>query len=191
MSNYFAYFPTVQHSLKDDGTFREVTNILKRFAFKDNVAENVDTFYEYNIEDGDRPDLVANKVYGNSKYAWVVLMFNDIIDPMYGWPLFGLEFRNYIVAKYGSINTANETTHAYYQILYDGFTRIDRNVVKTKKVEVDLRTYNSLGSNEKSIQTAYEYEVEKNDNRRKIRLLNGVYLSSVLDEAQTLLRSST
>ena len=64
-------------------------------------------------------------------------------------------------------------------------------MVKTKKVEVDLTTYNSLGSNDRSFDTAYEYEVELNDNRRKIRVLNSRYLNTVVDQAHTLLRSAT
>jgi hypothetical protein len=190
MSNYFSYFPTIKHSLKDDGTSVEVTNILKRFAFRESVEENVDTFYEYSIEEGDRPDILADKLYGNSNYAWIILLFNDIVDPFYGWPLFGQDFTNYITAKYGSVTAANEETHAYYKILYQGFTRIDRSVIKTKKVEVDLTTYNSLGSNDRSFDTAYEYEVEQNDNRRKIRILNSSYLNIVVDQADTLLRSA-
>ena len=190
MSNYFSYFPKVQHSLKDDGTSVEVTNILKRFAFRDSVESGVDSFYEHSIEDGERPDILADKLYGNSDYAWIILLFNDIIDPMYEWPLFGQDFTNYITAKYGSITAANEEVHAYYKILYQGFTRIDSSVIKTKKVEVDLTTYNSLGSNDRSFDTAYEYEVELNDNRRNIRILNSRYLNVVIDQANTLLRSA-
>ena len=167
-----------------------MTNILKRFAFRDSVEGNVDTFYEHSIEDGERPDILADKLYGNSDYAWIILLFNDIIDPMYEWPLFGQDFINYITAKYDSVTAANVEIHAYYKILYQGFTRIDRSVIKTKKVEVDLTTYNSLSPNDRSIETAYEYEVELNDNRRKIRILNSRYLNVVVDQAHTLIRSA-
>ena len=100
MSNYFSYFPTVKHSLKDDGSTVEVTNILKRFAFRDSVGGDVDNFYEHSIEEGDRPDILADKLYGNSNYAWIILLFNDMVDPIYEWPLFGQDFTNYITAKY-------------------------------------------------------------------------------------------
>ena len=190
MSNYFSYFPKIKHSLKDDGTYVEVTNILKRFAFRDSVEGSVDTFYEHSIEEGERPDILADKLYGNSDYAWIILLFNDIIDPMYEWPLFGQDFTNHITAKYDSVTAANVEIHAYYKILYQGFTRIDRSVIKTKKVEVDLTTYNSLSPNDRSIETAYEYEVELNDNRRKIRVLNSRYLNVVIDQAHTLIRSA-
>lgn len=191
MSNYFSYFPTVNHSLKDDGTYVEVTNILKRFAFREDVKGKVDVFYEYSIKDGERPDILADRLYGDSKYAWVILLFNDIIDPFYEWPLFGQDFTNYITGKYGSLSTAHQTTKKYFRILYQGFTKIDRTRVPTKKVEIDLTTYNSLGANDKSVQTAYEYEVELNDERRNIRILADQHLLSVIDEAETLLRSTS
>ena len=191
MSNYFSYFPTINHSLKDDGTYVEVTNILKRFAFREDVESKIDIFYDYSIKDGERPDIIADRYYGDSKYAWVILLFNDIIDPFYEWPLFGEDFRNYLVAKYGNIETAHQTTKKYFRILYQGFTKIDRTRVPIKKVEIDITTYNSLGANDKSVQTAYEYEVELNDERRNIRILDEQYLLAVIDEAESILRSTS
>jgi hypothetical protein len=95
MANYFSYFPATIHDAKQDGTLVAVTNILKRFIVKDAIADRIDIFYEYNIEDGDRPDVVADKFYADSNYAWVILIYNKIIDPFYEWPLFGTEFTNY------------------------------------------------------------------------------------------------
>ena len=190
MSNYFSYFPATIHDAKQDGTFVAVTNVLKRFAIKDNLVNRVDVFHEYSLQDGDRPDVIADKYYGNSNYAWVILIYNNIIDPFYEWPLFGADFTNYMTNKYGSVTTAMSTTKKYHRILYQGFLKIDRTRVPTKKLEIDLTTYNSLGSNDKSIQTAYEWEVELNDERRNIRLLKDIHLDRLISEVATILRTS-
>ena len=187
MSNYFSYFPATVHDLKQDGTLVSVTNVLKRFIIKQNVEDRIDVFQEYNLQDGDRPDIIAEKYYGNSNYAWIVLLYNKMIDPIYEWPLFGTDFTNYITNKYGSVTTAMATNKKYYRILYQGFTKIDRTRVPTKKLEVDLTTYNSLGGNDKSTQTAYEWEAELNDERRNIRLLDEVYLDRIVNEVATIL----
>ena len=68
--------------------------------------------------------------------------------------------------------------------------KIDQTRVPTKKLEIDLTTYNSLGSNDKSIQTAYEWEVELNDERRNIRLLKDIHLDRLISEVATILRTS-
>jgi len=200
MSNYFSYFPTVEHDLTQDGETVTVTNILKRFAFVTNNLDQVDVFHDYRLQDGDRPDIIAAKYYEDSKYAWVVLLFNNIIDPFYEWPLYGQDFTNYLIAKYGTVAKAHTTTKKYFKIIYEGFTTPTStfgttptgNVrVPTKKLEIDLRTYNSLGANDKSVQTAYEYELELNDDRRVIRILDKKYLGDVLDEAVNILGNST
>lgn len=191
MSNYFSYFPTTEHDLTGDGDTVTVTNILKRFAFRKSNIDTLDIFSDFDISEGDRPDIIAEKYYNDSRYAWIVLIFNNIVDPFYEWPLFGENFRNYLVAKYGSIEAAHQTTKKYYRILYQGFKKIDGTVVPVKKLEIDLTTYNSLGSSEKSTQTAYEWEDEQNNNRMHIRLLDAKYLKRVLEEAESVLRTSS
>ena len=50
MANYFSYFPATIHDAKRDGTLVAVTNILKRFIVKDHVANRLDMYHEYNIQ---------------------------------------------------------------------------------------------------------------------------------------------
>ena len=59
-------------------------------------------YNNYEIQSGDRPDTVADKFYGDSNYAWLILLYNEIDDPIFGWPLFNIDFDNYIKGKYGS-----------------------------------------------------------------------------------------
>jgi len=187
MANYFSYFPATIHDAKRDGTLVAVTNILKRFIVKDNVANRLDMYHEYNIQDGERPDIIADRFYDDSSYAWVILIYNKMVDPFYEWPLFGAEFTNYITNKYGSVSAAMATNKKYYRILYDGFMRIDRTRVPAKKLEIDLTTYNTLAGNEKSVQTAYEWEAEQNDERRNIRMLDRRHLDRISNELATIL----
>ena len=82
MSNYFSYFPSVKHDLKQDGSVITVTNILKRFKIHDDARDQTEVFYAYQLQDGDRADVVAEKYYGNANYAWLVLFSNNIVDPV-------------------------------------------------------------------------------------------------------------
>ena len=83
MAGYFSYFPDTFHDLRNTGSKTQVTNILRRFKVKDVLQDRADIFYEYSIQDGDRPDIIAEKFYGNANYAWIVLHYNDIIDPFF------------------------------------------------------------------------------------------------------------
>jgi len=188
MSNYFSYFPTTFHDLRNTGRKTEVTNILRRFKVKDKLKDNVGIFYEYSIQEGDRPDVIADKFYGNANYAWIVLHYNDIIDPFFDWPLFGENFRRFIISKYGSVATAQATVKNYYQILSAEFIRNDGTRVPRREVVVDQTTYNSLSPTDRRTETAYDYEVELNEDRKQIQLLEPRFVSQAIDEVETILQ---
>ena len=190
MSNYFSYFPTVKHDLNRDGSFVTITNILKRFKIHDDVREQTEVFYPYQLQDGDRPDVVAEKYYGNANYAWLVLFSNNIVDPVKEWPLYGTDFTNYLKSKYGSIELANTTTKKRYKVLSAAFKKIDGTVIPKRRVEIDETTFNTLSEADKEFQTAYEYEVEVNDDKRKIHLIDGAYLSIITDQVENILRTT-
>ena len=190
MSRYFQYFPTTVHDLKQDGTSVTVTNILKRFKISDLALDDMQEYYDYRLQDGDRPDIIAEKYYGDADYAWLVLFSNNIVDPVKEWPLYGADFTNYLEQKYGSIELANTTIKKRYKILSEAFKKIDGTVIPKRRVEVDETTYNSLSSTDKELQTAYEYEEEVNDGKRKIRLIDSEYLVSIQDQVEQILRST-
>ena len=192
MSKYFRNFPTVGHNITNVGSNVQLTNILRRFKFRSSVQDNVNIFYTYNIQEGDRADTIAEKYYGDSGYAWIVLHFNDIIDPVYDWPLFYPNFEKYIRGKYGSMSTAQSTVHEYRQIIQPQQTRNDGSIIPERYVVIDQTTYVSLGGagnpNLEEI-SDYDYEVEENERKRQISILDKRYLSQVRDEVEQILRN--
>jgi len=188
MSNYFSYFPTVLQDIRQTGRKTQATNILRRFKVKDSLTDRTDTFYEYSIQEGDRPDVIAEKFYGNANYAWVVLHYNNIIDPQFDWPLFGNDFDRFIVGKYGNLQSPKTTIKYYYKILSAATVKTDGTRVEERKLVVDETTYNSLAANERSTITEYDWEVELNEERKQIRLLEPRFLSKAIDEVETILQ---
>jgi hypothetical protein len=188
MSNYFKNFPTVQHDLTNVGQKVALTNILRRFKVRTSVKDKLDTYYTYHLQAGDRPDIIAEKYYGDPNLAWVILHFNDIIDPVFGWPLFGVDFDNYIKGKYANINTAKATVHEYRQVLNVAEMRYDGVKIPERYIVVDQTTYGTLGSNEKYSVSKYDYEEELNEKRREIRILDKAYISKIKQEVKSILK---
>ncbi len=88
MANYFNFFPSTFYSVDSNNDGLDVvTNITTRFAFEQTLKENSNIFYPYEIKDSDTPETIAYKIYGSSERHWIVLNFNNIIDPQYDWPL--------------------------------------------------------------------------------------------------------
>lgn len=200
MSNYFSYFPKTEHDLTNIGKKVQLTNIMRRFKIPSNLTMRSDVYYEYDIQEGDRPDTVAEKYYGDSKYAWLVLHYTNIEDVHFDWPLSTYDFEEFIKGKYGSLTQAQSEVHEYriyLSKLKDGVkvpaeseVLPNGDILKERVVVVDQQTYNSTPSNfRKASVSKYDYEVELNEQRRSIRLLDKRYLSQIRDEVEDILRN--
>lgn len=71
---YFSKFPLTLYSLDDRRSIQLVTNIATRTIILDSVKENLTTYEYYDIQDGDTPEILAYKFYGDSGYHWIILI---------------------------------------------------------------------------------------------------------------------
>lgn len=101
---YFTKFPKTYYTLDNRKTVQIVTNILARVIFTDEVKNNFSAYDEYDIEDGDTPEILAYKLYGDSNLHWIILCLNDILDPRFEWPLDTYTLTKFVENKYASIN---------------------------------------------------------------------------------------
>lgn len=115
MPGYFTQIPKTLYSLNPDRLNPQVvTDILRRSAFLRDVTENSAVFYEYQIQDGDTPEIIADKLYRDVNRAWIVLLFNKINNPLYEFPLNNIALEKYIVNKYNqTIDQAKSSIHHY------------------------------------------------------------------------------
>jgi len=97
---YFNKFPRVNYTFDNGKTNKMAIDILKRVGFKSTTKDNSRLFAEHNVMDGDTPEMLAHKAYGSSELHWVILLFNDIINPDYDWPMSGRKLESFIKKKY-------------------------------------------------------------------------------------------
>lgn len=162
------------------------------------VRDNVYVFYEYEVKDGETPEVIAGKYYGNPEYHWVVLLFNSIVDPLYDWILGYDELIAFCEEKYGSIANTQSGIHHYEKIVE---TRENESgTITTKYLQVDANTYANLTNDiaftsyelddgtsmelkeSRRSRTNWDYEMDKNEEKRKIRLLKREYLDQFVSE---------
>lgn len=210
MAQYFSKFPKIYHSFDDFKTSEQVVNILTRFSLEEKLKENTSIFYEYDIRDGDTPEIIAAKAYNSPERHWIVLMFNDIIDPEYDWPLQYDILNKYIDAKYlpqansntsgAGITWARNNVHSYYRI--ETCTSPNGTII-TQKYQIDANTYANTSvviddsvtlldntivifDTTKETKTYYNYELEENEKKRRIKLLKQEFVSSLEIELENL-----
>ena len=81
MAYYFKEFPKTRYSLKKNNNFELLTNITLRYKLRNSIKKRTAVYYDYVVKDSDRPDIIAEKYYEDSRLDWVIFLVNDIIDP--------------------------------------------------------------------------------------------------------------
>ena len=171
--SYFQSFPTIMYDPVGNGdNAKLVTNILQRVRMRANMKKNVVMLDQYDIQENETPEIVADRHHGSPYYHWVVMIMNDIADIHHDWPKSTRQLQKYVSLKY-SVAQLSEVHH--YEIPQtSGDTTI--------KLEVENTTYPSA-----SIVTNYEYEVALNEEKRKIDLLRNEYLGFFTEEFENLI----
>ena len=153
MSKYFNYFPKTFYKLNENSNDVDaVTNITARFGFEQAFKNNSAVYYEYDVQDSDTPEIIANKFYGSSERHWAVLMINDIVDPQFDWPLDQRTIISYIDEKYsanasvGQSGTtwAQANIHSYYKV--ETRTTNSTGTELQSKLEIDANTYANVAA---------------------------------------------
>jgi hypothetical protein len=116
---YFANMPLVQYTDLDNPSNTSIvllTNIFTRSSFLREIMDNTSIWYEYQMKEFETPEIIADKLYGDVNRHWIILMFNQILDPFYSFPISDAQLDDYIVNKYDqSIEDSANTLHHYEQ----------------------------------------------------------------------------
>jgi hypothetical protein len=185
MALFFRPYPTVSYRTPGRNEVVNVTDITRRFSIANFLFNANVTFDEYYVQDGERPDTVAYDYYGDETMDWLILLTNEIQDPYFDWVLGYTEFQNYIKQKYGSVSEAMKTTHHYEKIIQaaqEVQTTAGRQLLPEKTLVIDYTTWASLTYPERKTISVYDYEMNLNENRRHIYLLDLNYLALIKDQ---------
>lgn len=86
--SYFNQFPTTTYDVNKDGVLDEVVDIFRYVDVRDADIGDISSYTWYEIADGERPDIVSQKLYGTPKYYWTFFVVNDSLKHgMEDWPL--------------------------------------------------------------------------------------------------------
>ena len=185
MSEFFQHYPQINYDMtgaKPTKT-KSAINIMIRSKIKSAILDDVIAYFPYTIPEAERPDVTAYNQYGNVKYTWLIFLINDIHDPIFDWPLNTREFGKYIKNKYGTLNAAKTTVHHYEETVRERVeaTNTSDPILKAT-IEVDLTTYNTLAVGSRKVVYYYDWEVDRNEAKRDIKLIDSRYVSDILAE---------
>lgn len=101
---YFQKFPVTYYTLDDRNSVQVVTNITLRNVISEEIKNNFAIFDEYDIKEGETPEIVSDKFYNTPLYHWIILHINEILDPRYNWPLSQNDLNKHVEQKYVDVN---------------------------------------------------------------------------------------
>ena len=165
------------YDVKNNGNFKLLPDILRRVKQRNAIKSGQFIFDTYDVKNGEKPEDIAYKWFGDAQLHWVILMTNDVTDRYYQWPMNDAQFEEFIADKY-----SNPDGIHHYEVTKDsGQTTSQGPSDYSHLVEVTSDTDNAITV------TNIEYERRIQDKLRQIKLLDKKHLNNFVDEFNNLI----
>ena len=175
--SYFSQFPLMAYDMAGNKQYKLLPDILRRVKLRSGLRSGAFLFDNYDVKDGERPEDIAFKWFGDPEYHWVILMTNNITDRYYQWPLTQPQFQEHLKDKYGA---GNEDAVHHYEITQTSGPTSSRDYSHMVECNSD--------EDNPSIISNRDYEQRKQDEYRQIRILDKRFLDTFVEEFDNLIR---
>ena len=217
---YFRELPNIayQSPLLHKNSSRDyllIKNIFRRTKLYDFLENNVSLLDKFTIGDGDRPDTVAEQMYGDSSLDYIIVLVAGITNIIDEWPLQDYQVYDFALQKYGSEAKMNEIK--YYEtleivddqnrqivppnLIVDADFKIDGTVNKfpsstrytlkalTGNRQLDDKDEFTVATdNIARAVTNLEYEYTINEEKREINVLSPAYVQLFINDLRDIVR---
>ena len=156
---YFENFPQILYDYKINGVvdYRVVTDITRNVRFRKQILENVTLYDEYDIVEGETPEIISEKVYGTPYYHWVIMLVNQRYDYVNDFPLTTRELEEFIDTTYG--DEKNMTHHYMFNdpLTSKSYQKDGINIIKLKESDTVGESIGSISVGDIVTSTDFGY----------------------------------
>lgn len=157
---YFENFNSLIYAfvIKGDVVVKPMLDITKNVRPLQRILDNTLFYGDYDIEDGDTPEVISERIYGNPSLHWVLMLINEKYDYLEDWPMPENKLEDYVTKKYGVGN--ENATHLIYG--REHWINTDGRIVDapTNPDSLSIRVTNT------------DYERDVNEAKRRIRIVH-------------------
>ena len=171
---YFERFPKGQYIIPGTKNYKLVCDLWRRIKIRDKIKDEASLYSEYFVEDGERPELIAERHFGSPDLHWIILITNDIMDRYYDWPLTFQAFEEFVNDKYD-----NAVGIHHYE-------RVQTSGPQDSIDESHLIECNSTDVGAVSVSNR-QYEQREQDRISRIKLLNPQFVPMIIEEFERLM----
>jgi hypothetical protein len=113
--SFFKAFKKIPYKFDNDQPSSNITDLFHYVVLDELFTDKSTAYQYYEVGDGERPDIVSQKLYGTPDYYWTIFLINEhLSDGHEAWPLSSQEYERYIKHMYDGI-----VIHANYEIIYN------------------------------------------------------------------------
>ena len=179
---------------RNEGDYSLVKNLFKRARLREDIYQDLAFFSKFDVLGDDRPDNVADIIYGDPTLDWVVLLSNNIVNVQSEWPLSQADFNRYITEKYGTEENLYSGIHHYESrevkandgtIIIPSGARVS--VGQSVSFYDEITDQQVIRTDVAMPITNYMYEDKLNNDKRNIFLLKPIYLNILFDDIEEIM----
>ena len=98
---FFNKFPKIKYDFNREGVVNNIVDIFRQVRPLQNFVDDFSSYRYYEIQDGERPDIVSKRLYDNPDYYWTFFIINDFLhDGLSSWPMTQQDLDEYIAKEY-------------------------------------------------------------------------------------------
>ena len=178
----------------NEGDYSLVKNLFKRAKLREDIYQDLAFFSKFDVLGDDRPDNVADLIYGDPTLDWVVLLSNNIVNVQSEWPLSQGDFNRYITDKYGTEEKLYSGIHHYESrevkasdgtIIIPSGARVS--VGQSVSFFDEITDQQVIRTDVAMPITNYMHEDKLNNEKRNIFLLKPIYLNILFDDIEEIM----
>jgi hypothetical protein len=104
--SFFSQFPKIKYDINADGVKTDLTDMFRHVDVKDGLIDDIGTYSYYEILEGERPDIVSNRLYGTPDYYWTFFVLNESLKQgLNTWPKSYRQFELMLEQDYADYST--------------------------------------------------------------------------------------
>ena len=170
-----------------DPDFLYVKNLWRRAQVLTEYKARVTMFTEDTVKDGEKPEDIATRLYGNPFYNWTVLVINDVTDYYKQWPKSVVQLQEYINTKY---TNGQATKHHVTTEVKDASGNIIVPAGKVVPSTFQVAYYDgstTVTANPVVSVTNAQYETEENSKLQSIQVVKPELIEDFVDAYYSIL----
>ena len=123
--SFFTHFPKVEYDFNRDGVKQRMTDLFRSVRPLPSFLDNFSGYKFYEIRNGERPDIVSERLYGTTAFYWTLFLVNEHLHDGYrAWPLSQESLFDYMEKEYRgfAIETSPKVSGNFENSLSGRFT---------------------------------------------------------------------